>query len=85
MPRPPDTRLSAGERGYDSNWRKVRRMHLRREPLCRECKKNGYVMPAKVVDHIVSLRNGGTNDSENLQSLCIPHHNQKTGAERASS
>ena len=81
--RPKDDRLSAGRRGYGAKWRKVRARHLSIEPLCRECRASGYVMPAKVVDHILPLRQGGTNADENLQSLCIPHHNKKTGSEKA--
>ena len=83
--KPKDDRPNAGRRGYGANWRKIRARHLAVEPLCRECKKQGYVMPAKVVDHIIPLRQGGTNEEKNLQSLCVQHHNQKTGADKAKS
>lgn len=36
-----------------------------------ECKKFQY-------DHIIALANGGTNDMENLQALCVNCHKEKT-------
>lgn len=33
------------------------------------------------VDHIVNEANGGTDDDDNLRSLCPPHHRAKTAAE----
>ena len=60
-------------------------MHqLRREPLCAYCKLEGRVEVATVVDHIKA--HGGDQasfwDTTNLQSLCEPHHNEKTRAEQ---
>lgn len=80
--REPDSRASASRRGYNATWRRLRRMVLRREPLCRECKAAGFDVPAVLVDHIISLSEGGTNKLENLQGLCIMHHNKKTARER---
>lgn len=75
------TRLSPSTRGYDHNWRKLRLMVLREEPLCRTCSEAGLTVPATDVDHIVSLRKGGTNLRSNLQSLCHPCHSKKTNEE----
>ena len=57
---------------YDSAaWRKFRLMILRKEPWCRECRRNGMWTPALVVDHVVRLRLGGSKLSEsNVQPLC---------------
>lgn len=58
-------------------------MHLRREPLCRECWVHGRVTEATQVDHIVPLAEGGTNDPDNLQSLCHSCHSRKTAKAQA--
>ncbi len=59
-------------------WKKVRGIHLARQPLCVECGR-----PAKIVDHIQEIRDGGAKLSdENLQSMCVACHNAKTAEER---
>lgn len=71
------------ERGYDAVWERVRADHLRREPLCRECRPTRSV-PATQVDHIVTIRlrpDLRLVDS-NLQSLCATHHSRKTRREQ---
>lgn len=73
-----DGRLSASQRGYDVVWRRLRRMHLAEHPLCVHCKQEGRVTVATEVDHIQPLADGGTNDSDNLQSLCKSCHSRKT-------
>jgi len=40
--------------------------------------KNGYAAPL-VLDHVVSRRNGGTNDPSNLQTLCDSCNSAKSG------
>lgn len=63
-------------------WKSLRKLHLSREPLCRKCREKGDTVPAREVDHIIPLRDGGDIfDEENLQSLCKPHHSQKTRRE----
>jgi len=76
--RPRDNRPSAARRGYGSRWRKLRLMQLRRYPLCQwpGCNK-----PATDVDHIVPRASGGTDDADNLQSLCHAHHSVKTATQ----
>jgi 5-methylcytosine-specific restriction protein A len=69
-------RGSAAERGYDHTWNRLRNMYLRNNPLCVMCDKPE---PARVVDHIVPLAQGGERLAEsNLQSLCLTHHATKT-------
>jgi 5-methylcytosine-specific restriction enzyme A len=77
-----DARRAKGEehKFYVSTlWRKVRALHLSREPLCRECRAAGRISKASVVDHIQPIRSGGKPyDSSNLQSLCASCHSIKS-------
>lgn len=73
-------RGTAAERGYDATWRKLRRMQLAIEPLCRDCNRGGGVVLATEVHHIRAVRDGGTNELENLMSLCKPCHSRRTAA-----
>ena len=66
-------------RGYGSEWSKLRLVILERDCyLCQSCKRNGLVTTANTVDHIVSKANKGSDNENNLQSLCAPCHNKKT-------
>ena len=48
-------------------------------PICKWCEEEGRVTPGQIVDHIVEIKDGGqTLSFDNLQTLCLPHHNQKT-------
>lgn len=71
-------RESAYRRGYGARWRKLRAQILMDEPLCRECRKAGCIVPATDVDHIVARADGGTDDRSNLQPLCHACHSRKT-------
>ena len=73
-----DERGSAHSRGYGVAWRRLREAVLDAEPLCRWCSQRGRVTPAQEVDHILPLRDGGTNDRDNLQPLCCACHDDKT-------
>ena len=68
-------------RGYDASWRKARALFLRQHPLCAECRRNGRLTPATVVDHIVPHRGdkGLFWDQKNWQPLCKGCHDRKTG------
>ena len=66
-------RGSPAQRGYGFRWRKLRRMVLASEPLCRVCGA-----PATEVDHILALARGGDDAMDNLQALCRPCHSRKT-------
>lgn len=64
-------------------WRKLREKVLRERPLCEECKKNGVIREAKVVDHIVPIVKGGAPlDESNLQPLCHQCHNAKSAKDK---
>lgn len=76
-------RGTAHQRGYDAEWKKHRDQFLSEHPLCVECRRKGYVMPATVVDHIIPHK--GDKDlfwnKSNWQPLCETHHNIKTASE----
>ena len=59
---------------YNGEWRRLRSLKLRQEPLCRLCLSVGRTVPATVVDHILPISDGGTNTTENLQPLCKRCH-----------
>ena len=74
---------TASERGYGSKWQKIRKQALQRDDhLCQECLKQNIYTQAKDVDHIISKAKGGSDELENLQSLCNPCHKKKTAEER---
>ncbi|HEY8604713.1 HNH endonuclease signature motif containing protein [Tsuneonella suprasediminis] len=75
------TRGTRAQRGYGWAWEKLRARILKAEPLCRACRKEGRATVATTVDHITPKHKGGTDDEENLQSLCDPCHKAKTAAE----
>ena len=63
-------------------WHKLRSVQLKSEPWCAICEsRDGIHVPATVVDHITPHR-GDMDlfyDTCNLQSLCKPCHDLKTG------
>jgi len=73
--------------GYDTDfyrrkrWRNLRSYHLMESPLCVECEKEGRLITANVVDHIIPRRKRPDLelDQSNLQSLCDSCHNRKSG------
>ena len=76
-------RASASARGYDSRWNKARIRFLKAHPLCVECQKQGRLVKAAVVDHIVPHRGDGKLfwDEGNWQALCKNCHDHKTMTE----
>lgn len=62
-------------------WRRIRdRILLRDKYTCQQC---GHIGTDLEVDHIINTAQGGTDDDQNLQSLCIPCHKAKTATESA--
>jgi 5-methylcytosine-specific restriction protein A len=59
-----------------ATWRKIRAAQLAREPLCRECHKQGKLTSANTVDHVDG--DSFNNQSVNLQSLCASCHGRLT-------
>lgn len=75
------TRATRQQRGYGWAWEQLRARILKAEPLCRLCRKVGRSVIATTVDHIKPKHLGGTDDEDNLQSLCEPCHRAKTAQE----
>ena len=68
---------------YNSErWRRLRAMKLAISPLCEMCEKDGRVVPAEDIHHIVSFMDVTdpeqryllAYDLNNLMSLCKRHH-----------
>jgi 5-methylcytosine-specific restriction endonuclease McrA len=62
--------------GYGHTWTKLRRAYLAAHPACAKCGA-----PARQVDHVIPLRDGGTHAWGNLQSLCLRCHAAKSQRE----
>jgi len=74
-------RPSAHDRGYDCRWRRLSKLYLQSHPLCIECNRQGRLVEATAVDHIVPHRGDPKLlwDQRNWQPLCKKCHNTKTG------
>jgi len=74
-------RGSSAARGYGAAWQRARARFLREHPFCVECRREGRIEVATVVDHVVPHRGdpGLFWDEGNWQSLCAAHHSRKTG------
>lgn len=88
-----DTRLTANEvPSSEHESRRITGWELSRlrarffaaDPLCAECRRLGRVRRWDELDHIVPLREGGTNDDSNLQGLCFECHAVKSAQEQRS-
>ena len=84
---------SRHERGYGTEWDKVRRLVLERDEhlcQCRHCKEEGRTAIATEVDHIVSRANAQAlgwskaraEHSSNLQAINTQCHVRKTQEEQ---
>jgi len=59
---------------HSTQWKRLRVLHLQKEPLCIICQ-----VPGEIVDHIKEISDGGCATClDNLQTLCQPCHNTKT-------
>jgi len=75
-------RPTATERGYGFNWRKLRNAFIRDHPYCADpFGVHGAPVQATDVHHIISKKEGGSNDVSNLQSLCHSCHSRQTDLE----
>jgi 5-methylcytosine-specific restriction protein A len=65
-------------RGYGKHHRKRRALMMVRSPWCVQCKGRGHLVLGRERDHIIPLRDGGTDGPENEQLLCKTCHSRKT-------
>ena len=68
-----------GRKGVELRARRL----ARDKYLCQPCLKQGKLIPADQVDHIVPLHQGGLDVDENTQSICNECHDAKTDRENA--
>ena len=70
------------KRRYGRAWKRIRDSYAASHPLCEECRKDGRLTPATVVDHIIPHRGDQRLfwDEHNWQPLCKSCHDQKTGS-----
>ena len=62
--------------GYGTDWEQIRETVLSRDN--HECQESdGYCKGPLQIHHIVPLSKGGTNDVDNLLTLCFYHHCDK--------
>jgi 5-methylcytosine-specific restriction protein A len=67
---------------HTQQWKRLRLLGLKIEPLCRECKRKGIIKAGTVRDHIVRVKDGGDFwDINNHQTLCNQCHASKSGKE----
>lgn len=63
-----------GRRAVAQRQRRLRRTSY----LCEDCKAEGRVTLATVVDHIIPLSKGGPDTDENTRNLCDEHNTRRT-------
>ena len=67
--RDPDTK-----KRYGRSWERIRKQYVSLHPFCEECYERGIITPVEHVHHKIPLTEGGTNDFDNLESLCKSCH-----------
>ena len=65
---------------WSTHWRRLRKVILNNEPLCRHCKAENRLVPGTEVDHIDG--NPWNMETDNLQALCKSCHSKKTAKEQ---
>ncbi|QKQ51059.1 HNH endonuclease [Achromobacter denitrificans] len=79
-------RGSRHERGYGTEWDRLRLLILKRDRYlcqCDECRRTGRVLPATEVDHRIPKAEDGTDDPGNLGAINVDCHKRKTAHESA--
>lgn len=67
-----------------SKWKELRTNKLKKDPLCEDCKSNGFIRAGMDVDHIVEIKDDFSRrlDMTNLKTLCRSCHVAKTSRAR---
>lgn len=76
-------RGSSAARGYGARWQRYRISYLLRHPACEQCRLEGRLVAAEVIDHIIPHRGDESLmwDEANHQALCKACHDRKTARE----
>lgn len=74
--------LTYSERG-GAEWVRTSKAYREVHPHCERCLRRGQVVDAAAVHHRVAVRDGGTDDWDNLESLCSTCHAVETSRECA--
>lgn len=74
---------NSNDRGYTYRWKKLRDRFIAQHPYCEECFKQGKIVMATDIDHIVPHKGDRSllYDERNLQALCHKCHSRKTATE----
>lgn len=73
---------SKDTRPLPKDWKKRVARQKRREPTCQYIDRGVRCSnPTDEVDHIIPRFEGGSDDPDNLMSLCVGHHARKTASE----
>ena len=67
-------RGSGSNQRYSTAWRRISAAYRKANPLCELCETKGQLVPATFVHHKVAVKDGGSDDESNLQSLCRACH-----------
>lgn len=71
------------ERGYGWKWQKQRKRIIARDNgLCQPCMRQNKYIKFDEIDHVIPKAQGGTDDDDNLECICIDCHKQKTQREK---
>lgn len=82
-----EKRGNSNSRGYGAKWRRLRKLVLNRDPICKcvddscQCGGGGCMKASTDADHIIPKRDGGLDRMPNLQGLCHDCHSSKTARE----
>jgi 5-methylcytosine-specific restriction endonuclease McrA len=78
---PPIARRTRDEFYHTSRWKRESKDFLQQNPLCIQCGKEGYLIPATITDHIIPKNTCKDPwDRSNWQPLC-KRHNLTKGAQ----
>jgi len=76
-------RYGNGNLYQSTRWIKCRKGYIMKHPICEKCRLIDITVEARVLDHIIPIRQGGAIwDRENWMALCDECHNRKRQKER---
>jgi len=61
---------------YGKEWKRISKAYRQAHPLCELCQEAGRITRAECVHHKKKIADGGGNDYDNLQALCLACHSR---------